>query len=207
MSIGTRPSILPVAAGDGEGDHPKGGGGAKRRTTRATLAQAKFLRRTLTPPEAILWRLLKGRPVDLKFRRQHPLGAYILDFYCPSAKLAIEIDGMAHDMGDNPQRDLRRDAWLKSQGLRVLRIPAAEVLADSGSVLTHIVSACGAAPPPPYGRSPSPSPSATGRMVQAPNLILPVREANGEGDHTQHGGGATQRLRSSPPRRNTGRTS
>jgi very-short-patch-repair endonuclease len=61
------------------------------------------------------------------FRRQHPIGPYVLDFFCARARLAIEIDGISHDMGDRPQRDIRRDAWLEAQGLTVLRIAASEL--------------------------------------------------------------------------------
>ena len=61
------------------------------------------------------------------FRRQHPIGPYVLDFYCAKARLAVEIDGVSHDMGDRPQRDIRRDAWLKVHGVTVMRIPAAEL--------------------------------------------------------------------------------
>ncbi len=61
------------------------------------------------------------------FRRQHPIGPYVLDFYCAKARLAIEIDGMGHDMGDRPQRDIRRDAWLEARGVSVIRIAASEL--------------------------------------------------------------------------------
>ncbi len=61
------------------------------------------------------------------FRRQHPIGPYVLDFYCSKAKLAIEIDGMSHDMGAQPQHDLRRDAWLSERGITVVRIAAREL--------------------------------------------------------------------------------
>jgi len=61
------------------------------------------------------------------FRRQHPIGPYVLDFYCAKTRLAIEIDGMSHDIGDRPELDARRYAWLKAQGVTVIRIPAVEV--------------------------------------------------------------------------------
>jgi very-short-patch-repair endonuclease len=51
------------------------------------------------------------------FRRQHPIGRYVLDFYCAEARLAVEIDGLSHDLGDWPQRDISRDAWLSAHGL------------------------------------------------------------------------------------------
>jgi very-short-patch-repair endonuclease len=65
-----------------------------------------------------------GKPV---FRRQHPIGPYVLDFYCAKAGLAVEIDGISHDMGDRPQRDIRRDAWLEARGVTVVRIAATEL--------------------------------------------------------------------------------
>jgi len=95
------------------------------RAPKRTMSDARQLRRKLSVPEARLWRLLRtrvaGRPA---FRRQHPIGPYVLDFYCAKARLAIEVDGFAHDMGDRPQRDIRRDEWLASQGVRVVRMDA-----------------------------------------------------------------------------------
>ena len=93
-------------------------------------------------PEVKLWGELRRRPGGLRFRRQHPIGPYVLDFYCASAKLAVEVDGLAHDMGDRPERDRRRDEWLREQGITTLRLPAAEVLRDVGSVVQHIVRVC-----------------------------------------------------------------
>ncbi len=116
-----------------------------RGTTKATVVKARTLRRAMSPPEAMLWRVLRERPAGLKFRRQHPVGPFVLDFYCPSAKVAIEVDGVAHEMGGNVGRDLRRDRWLGEQGVAVLRVPAAEVLADVGGVVAGIVERCGAA--------------------------------------------------------------
>jgi very-short-patch-repair endonuclease len=67
-------------------------------------------------PEGMLWRILRTRPGGFKFRRQHPVGPYVLDFFCRAAAVALEIDGIAHDMGDNPARDEQRDAWLAGTG-------------------------------------------------------------------------------------------
>jgi len=115
-----------------------------RQTTKATVAKARALRRALTPPEARLWQILRARPAGLKFRHQHPAGPFVLDFYCAAAKLAIEIDGVAHEMGDNPARDERRDAWLRERGYRVLRIPAVELRDNAEGVLRQILNACAA---------------------------------------------------------------
>src|SRR3954447_4964133 len=99
------------------------------RAPAATINNARRLRRQLSSPEVQLWIRLRarapGRPV---FRRQHPIGPYVLDFYCAKARLAIEIDGLSHDMGDRPRRDTRRDAWLRTRGIEVLRIAAADLM-------------------------------------------------------------------------------
>jgi very-short-patch-repair endonuclease len=94
----------------------------------------------MSVPEARLWNRLRwrepGKPV---FRRQHPIGPYVLDFYCAKANLAVEIDGMSHDMGDRPRRDERRTAWLKKQGVTVMRIPAAELTRNVDETADAIV--------------------------------------------------------------------
>ena len=113
-----------------------------RATTRQTVRKAKALRRDMSLPEVMLWQILRTKPEGVKFRRQHPLGPYVLDFYCATAKLAIEIDGIAHDMGDRPARDEVRDAFLTSKGLRVVRIPASEVLKNVEEVAQMIVRFC-----------------------------------------------------------------
>lgn len=113
------------------------------RTSNATIVRARELRRSLSLPEGTLWQVLRTRPGGLKFRRQHPMGPFVLDFYCPAAKLAIEVDGASHDMGDNPERDARRDVWLKEQGLRMLRVKAADVLEDLEAVVRMMVAECG----------------------------------------------------------------
>ena len=114
---------------------------------------ARRFRRELSLPEKLLWVRLCG--ADIKFRRQHPLGPYVLDFYCPSLKLAIEVDGVAHDFGDRPQRDERRTEWLNGQGIQVLRVAAKEVLADPDAIADALISMCAeplhqpvAGPPP-----------------------------------------------------------
>jgi len=66
---------------------------------------------------------------------------YTLDFYCPAAKLVVEVDGDSHGMGDNPTRDMRRDAWLRERRLRVLRFDAGDVMKDVESVVTAILLA------------------------------------------------------------------
>jgi very-short-patch-repair endonuclease len=113
-----------------------------RGTTRRTVERARALRRQLTQPEARLWQVLRERPDGLKFRKQHPIGPYVLDFYCPAAKLDIEVDGDAHDMGSNPEWDARRDAWLRAKRLRVLRIPARHLYGDIEPAVVLILTSC-----------------------------------------------------------------
>jgi very-short-patch-repair endonuclease len=101
----------------------------------------------MTLPEVLLWRELQKRPVGLKFRRQHGSGDYVLDFFCSDARLAVEVDGMAHGMGELPERDELRDAWFREAGIETLRIPAKLVLRDLNSALEQIVAvACSRLP-------------------------------------------------------------
>ena len=112
----------------------------------AGVGKAKHLRRNMTLPEVLLWRELRNRPAGLKFRRQHPAGRYTLDFYCDEANLCVEVDGIAHDMGENPSRDMERDAWLKLQGVTVLRIPAKHILSDLPAAVETIIAIARSSP-------------------------------------------------------------
>ena len=93
-------------------------------------------------PEVLLWQLLRREPEGIKFRRQHPIGDYHLDFYVATLKLAIEIDGIAHDMGDRPERDAMRDDFLRNEGIEVVRVPATEVLRSPEEVAETLVRYC-----------------------------------------------------------------
>ena len=99
------------------------------------------MRRQETAAERILWQALRHRGLaDLKFRRQHPLGRYILDFYCHPIRLAVELDGMHHF---NPKRrvyNANRTRYLESTGIRVIRFSNAKVLNDLPGVLRKILS-------------------------------------------------------------------
>ena len=128
-----------------------------------SVFQARQLRRSMTPPERVLWRLLRDRPQGFKFRRQHPLGRYVADFYCHRSLLAIEIDGFSHQLGKNPERDLRRDEWLRTQGIATLRIDAGDVRDNLEAVLTQILERCAERVPPPAMLVPLPSSSRGGR--------------------------------------------
>jgi very-short-patch-repair endonuclease len=121
----------------------------------SSVRRAKKLRRQLSLPENLLWQILRQSPNGHKFRKQHPAGPYVLDFFCARANLAIEIDGFAHDTSDRPERDARRDAWLAEHRIDTLRIAAIDVLKDAIEVADAIVAAIedrlisfGKAPPP-----------------------------------------------------------
>ena len=131
-----------------------------RTSSKKTVARARKLRREMSLPEVLLWQALRRRAGGHRFRHQHSAGRYVLDFYCAAAALSIEVDGKAHDMGMNPQRDGRRDAWLADQGINTIRIPAEEILRDIEPVLLLIQEECAsrspstgfAGPPPPESR-------------------------------------------------------
>jgi very-short-patch-repair endonuclease len=107
--------------------------------SRVTKDRAKALRRRMSLPEVLLWRGLKGRRLrGLHFRKQHPIGPYILDFYCDARRLAVEVDGQGHGFGDGPAHDARRDAWLLEQGVQTLRLRARHVLEDVEAALRTI---------------------------------------------------------------------
>jgi very-short-patch-repair endonuclease len=91
----------------------------------------------MTPAEHVLWQALRGGATDgLRFRKQHPVGRFVLDFYCAARKLAVEVDGGIHD----EQRDLdaERTAALALRGIRVIRFRNEEVLGNLGDVVERI---------------------------------------------------------------------
>jgi very-short-patch-repair endonuclease len=96
----------------------------------------------LSLPEVALWQQLRKRPSGLRFRRQFPLSGYVIDFACLERRIAIEIDGEAHSMGDRPGRDQRRDKVLQDGGFNTLRIAARDVLDNLEGVMIHIVVTC-----------------------------------------------------------------
>ncbi|TPG20341.1 DUF559 domain-containing protein [Sphingomonas koreensis] len=105
-----------------------------------TLARAKTLRTGMSPPEIALWMALRERPGGFKFRRQHPSGPYVADFYCHAARFIIEVDGSAHDFGDRPARDAARDGWFEARDIAVMRIPAIEIARDADAIVRGIVA-------------------------------------------------------------------
>ncbi|MBT9132345.1 MAG: hypothetical protein DDT33_00859 [Firmicutes bacterium] len=115
---------------------------------------ARQLRGSATDAESLMWRLLRGRQIaDAKFRRQHPVAPYILDFYCHEFKLAVELDGGQHNEAANRQHDVRRSDFLAERGIRVLRFWNNDVLKETVAVLETIyaviVECSGGVPSPP----------------------------------------------------------
>lgn len=109
-----------------------------RGTNPATEAAAKRLRKSMTPAEQKLWQALRAsRFSGLKFRRQHPVGNFIVDFFCPKHKLVIELDGCVYDQQQN--YDIARTEKFHSYGYRVIRFHNEEVLANLEAVLEQIL--------------------------------------------------------------------
>jgi len=148
------------------------GGGADR--TESLRDHARALRGQPTPAERALWQAMRDDALGgIKFRRQQPIGRYIVDFYCSPAKLVVEVDGATHAVS---VADAARDAWLLTQGIRVLRFWNNEVMGNLAGVLETILAAASPHPnPPPQG----------GREVSAPSPLV------GEG----RGGGSRARKR------------
>jgi very-short-patch-repair endonuclease len=94
--------------------------------------------------EVAMWTLLRDRRlIKRKFRRQHTIGIYAVDFACPAVKLVIELDGRLHDEPEQIEFDARRTEYLKLNGWRIARFKNDEVFADNGAVLRKIVEAVG----------------------------------------------------------------
>jgi very-short-patch-repair endonuclease len=91
--------------------------------SRGTQEFAKELRQRQTSAEELFWKMVRNRRMlGLKIRRQHPIGKYIVDFYCHELKLVIELDGSIHNLEHVRKKDKIRDAFLKEQGLRIFRV-------------------------------------------------------------------------------------
>ena len=103
------------------------------------LARRRVLRGRATEAERILWRLLRARRfLKLKFRRQHPVGPYIVDFYCARHRLAVELDGGQHFTLEGLAYDKRRTDYLAARSIRVLRFTNRELFENSDGVLETI---------------------------------------------------------------------
>jgi len=126
--------------------HPAGGGSGRgeiiwqpTRVSPPILQAARSLRKNMTDAERVLWRCLRGKQLaGFRFRKQHPVGVYILDFYCASQKLAIELDGAQHSGAEAMRCDRLRTEWLNQQQICVLRFWNSAVLGQLDAVLEQI---------------------------------------------------------------------
>jgi very-short-patch-repair endonuclease len=116
------------------------------KATANAMRASRRLRREMSPLEALLWQLLRRSPVGIKFRRQYPIGPYVADFYCPSAKLVIEIDGQVHGLEHQARHDAKRDELIGAFGVQIVRVPASDVMRDVAAVAQSVIETCLAGP-------------------------------------------------------------
>ncbi len=112
-----------------------------RGRTEQILEASRRLRSEMTPAETVLWNALRKEGIPgIRFRRQHAIGRFVLDFYCPAERLAVEVDGGVHDEPDQAEYDRARTEALSQLGIRVLRVRNEEVMRDLESVIERIKS-------------------------------------------------------------------
>lgn len=102
------------------------------------IKKARSLRKEDTKAEKILWKKLRGNKLKVKWRRQHPVDMYILDFYSPTIKLCIEIDGSVHNIKENKEYDKTREEYLKIKSIKTLRFWNSEIEKDLNKVIETI---------------------------------------------------------------------
>ena len=104
-----------------------------------SFEKARLLRSNVTPAEEELWKYIRKKQLDgLRFRRQHPVDQFILDFYCHESRLAVEADGLIHEKGDQKMYDLERDRIIQELGIKVLRFKNEEIFNSLPEVLNRI---------------------------------------------------------------------
>ncbi len=102
------------------------------------IRRAKLLRKEMTEAEVLLWKELRNFKLGIKFRRQHPVGRFIVDFYCQEAKLVIEIDGSVHLQEGQKEKDENRTYELEKLGLKVIRFDNQNVITNISEVINEI---------------------------------------------------------------------
>ncbi len=163
------------------GKRDRGEGKRRVKLPPLLLQRARELRKNQTDSERLLWGLLRARRfLGLKFRRQHPVPPYILDFYCPELKLAIEVDGGQHAQPEQRRKDRRRTAYLNEQGITVIRFWANEVLKETEAVLQaicHKVESLRPSPPAPLPRA---GEGGAGALPESLRRLFPDRFVDSE---------------------------
>jgi len=128
----------------GEGADPLRTSHKREKSMTKLPRHPRELRKQSTAAETAAWWLLRNRQVlGLKFRRQCPLGRFVVDFYCPEAQLVIELDGSVHSQPCQIKKDRAKDGFLRLMGLRVLRVPNGLVLEDPDAFRSKISEAVG----------------------------------------------------------------
>jgi very-short-patch-repair endonuclease len=107
---------------------------------RPEVAIARKQRREMSYPEVLLWQRPRSGVSGLKFRKQHPIGCYVADFYHATNRLVIEVDGQIHATASAIARDCERDRFIRENRYRIIRINAADILNDADAVAASIVS-------------------------------------------------------------------
>lgn len=176
---------LPSPPGRGAGGEGPAGGDdpttVKPTVPPELLRFARELRQSSTDAEGLMWRLLRCRQLaNAKFRRQHPMPPYILDFYCHELKLAVELDGGQHNDPRHRGRDEERDAFMRAKGVRTLRFWNNEVLRETESVMEAVYQELIERRGSGFPDSPSPNPLPEGEGFPPPSPL--GREAEAHGD-------------------------
>ena len=111
-----------------------------RNDSERAVQRARTLRSEMAKCEQELWRVLRKSNIGFRFRRQYPAGPFVLDFYCPEARVAVEVDGDPHNL--RQKRDATRDAWLLQHDVVCVRVASLEVLSNRDGVLEAIRRVC-----------------------------------------------------------------
>jgi very-short-patch-repair endonuclease len=134
-------------------------------TSDKIFSMAHSLRQEMTDAEKLLWKALRNRKLNnLKFRRQHPIGQFVADFYCHEAKLVVEVDGSIHRLANISERDEGRTFELNRKNIKVIRFTNEEIFGDINMVLEKIVQSVENISP--TNTSPRPSPQGEGVAPQ-----------------------------------------
>lgn len=116
--------------------------GFKPKPAQQVRQYARNLRKTMTPAERLLWRKIRRKIIDFRFRKQHPVGTFILDFYCPEVQIAVEVDGGYHLSKEQQRKDAQRTYYLNKEGIVVLRFWNSQVKYEIETVIHAIWIAC-----------------------------------------------------------------